>query len=88
LGERKYSIGETPLGLKIATSPRKVIYLGHMKVTYAAPQSESRGGEGSRDWKYKTSWSRNVDKNEAIQYIQKKQPDSPWLAYEIVEYGK
>lgn len=91
LEDTEYSLGETPIGKKVSTTTGKVIYLGHITFTYSAPEiikHKSTGGSKVTSYNYKKSISMKMDRNALIQYLKERQQDSPWLAYEIVEYDK
>jgi hypothetical protein len=85
-GSSRYSIGETPLKLKIQTTTDKVIYLGHITFTYAKPTLERDPGSGTTSWGFERSIALNWDKDSTLAFILKKQPNSDWLAREVLEY--
>jgi hypothetical protein len=87
IGNSRYTFGGGQLKLPIAATPGKVIYLGHLVVTYAAPQATKRRGQ-STYFDYKSSASLNWDENTLLQYIRQQQPNSPWLDLEVIHYGK
>jgi hypothetical protein len=87
IGDSRYSgIGST-IGMEIAVTPSKVIYLGHIVLTMAAPSVAQLSGREST-YHYETSSSWDWHKDELRRFITQKQADSPWLQMEIVEYGK
>jgi hypothetical protein len=87
IGNTRYSFSGRPVNMKIATSPNKVIYLGHILFTYTDPGATKRRGRTTY-YNYDTSVSVDWDKDVLRQYIIQKQADSRWLALEIVEYNK
>jgi hypothetical protein len=87
-GIHHYSLGETPIRTKILTVPDRVIYLGHLTVTYAKPALLRTSGDQSSSWDYKTSLSLKWDRDAVLSYIERKQSKSQWLTYELLEYGK
>jgi hypothetical protein len=87
VGATSYSIGETPLKLKILPTADKVIYLGHITITYSKPAMVGQVNENS-SWNFKRSIALNWDKDSVLAYIVKKQPKSEWLTREVIEYNK
>jgi hypothetical protein len=87
IGDTRYSGLGSTIGMEIATTPGKVIYLGHIVITLAAPRVAQLSGRESM-YHFKTSASWDWDKDELRQFITQRQADSPWLQMEILEYGK
>ena len=87
IGNTMYNFPGAKIDMKIANSPNKVIYLGHVIFTYSAPTAASRKGK-STYYDYETDVSVDWDKSLLRQYIEQKNPGSAWLACEIIEYGK
>jgi hypothetical protein len=87
-GNNIYTWGKTPMNLEISATPDKVIYLGHILVTYTKPKFAKRTGVGADTelWNFESSFSTNWDKDAVIRYIKATQRDSPWLNYEVLEY--
>jgi hypothetical protein len=87
IGNTRYSFSGAPINMKIENMPEKVIYLGHIVLTYASPDATKRRGSTTY-YSYDLSVSVDWDEEALRQYIVEKQADSPWLDCEIVEYGK
>ena len=85
-GAGGYTLGETPLKLKILTTVDKVIYLGHITITYAKAALYRESGGGGGTWKFDKSFALNRDKDSVLAYILKKQKESAWLTREVIEY--
>jgi len=85
-GAGGYTMGVTPLNLKIPTTTDKVIYLGHITAIYAKPTLYRESGSGGGTWKFDDSYALNWDKDAVLAYILKKQPESQWLTREVLEY--
>jgi hypothetical protein len=84
-GQGGYTIGETPLKIPIHTTSDKVIYIGHITVTYAEPTLYRESGSGGSSWNFKKSLTLNWDKDAVLAYILKKDPKSEWLKREVLE---
>ncbi len=87
IGDSRYSFGGARLSMPVATTPNKVIYLGHMVLTYSTPQATKRS-DRTTYYNYKSSVSVDWDENVMMRYIRQKQPDSPWLDMAVIDYGK
>ena len=87
IGDTTYTFGGATLNFEISTMPNKVIYLGHVVFTYAVPDRDKKRG-GTIYYNFEPSSSTDWNKDLMLQYISDQQKDSPWLQYEIVEYGK
>ncbi len=85
-----YSFSDQPVALKITNSPNQVIYLGHVTATYSAPRLLQRRGSGGRIsyYRYDTIADVEWDRDLLRRYMTRRQPDSPWLDLEIIEYGR
>jgi hypothetical protein len=75
--------------LKILNFPNTVIYLGHVNATYSAPRlTRERGASsGFRYYRYGVSVTVEWDQDLLQRYMERRQPDSPWLNLGIIEYG-
>ena len=82
----RYTLSEAPIERKITNSPHKIIYIGHFIYTYAQVErgkTTSKGRGETKYYKYEQSISVESNKKALLEYLQNKQPDSPWLNYEI-----
>ncbi len=86
IGNTRYSFSGGRVNIKIAPSPNKVIYLGHIVFTYTAPDATKRSGRTTY-YNYETAvaadWNKDLLKEYLIQ-----QNGVAWLNMDIVEYGK
>jgi hypothetical protein len=85
-----YSFSDQPVDLKIINSPNTVIYLGHVNATYSDPRltREIGAGGGTRYYRYGVSVTIEWNQDLLQRYMERRQPDSPWLNLEITEYGR
>ena len=87
IGNSMYSFGGDPINMRITNSPNKIIYLGDIVYTYAAPGDTSRKARTTY-YNYVPSVHVDWDKEVLGQYIERQNPDSRWLDCEVIEYGK
>jgi hypothetical protein len=86
IGNTKYSFGSGPVNWKINPSPNKVIYLGHIVYTYAAPTAAGSSGR-KKYFSYDSSVDVDWNKQALEEYLLQKN-GAVWLELETVEYGK
>jgi hypothetical protein len=65
--------------------PGRLQYIGHFTYSFAHPKTTSLTGEGGHTtyWQFDEHLSWDNRGQEAQQYIQQSDPNSPWLAYEL-----
>jgi hypothetical protein len=85
-----YSFSDQRVELKVVNSPNRVIYLGRISVTCSDPRlvREFGAGGGNRYYRYGVSVTVQWHQDLLRRYLERRQPDSPWLDLEIVEYGR
>ena len=66
--------------------PHCVVYLGHMTVIYAKPQKTHKTSMDEKTvyWNYERSVKMLFNEGELRTYLSSKDPQSPWLDYEVV----
>ncbi len=69
-----------------AAKPRSVVYLGHLTVIYAKPKAthETSLDQKANYWNFETSANFAYKEEELRSYLRDKDPENPWLAYEVV----
>jgi hypothetical protein len=69
-----------------ATKPRSVVYLGHLTLIYAKPKQTHKTSmdQKSNYWNFDTTANFLYNEGELRSYLREKDPDSPWLEYEVV----
>jgi hypothetical protein len=85
-----HSFSDQTADLKIANSPNRVIYLGHVTATYSAPRLTRRSGPRGRIlyYRYKSSVTVEWDQDLLQRYMKHQQTNSLWLDREITECGR
>jgi hypothetical protein len=86
IGDTTYNFGGQTINMKIAPSPNKIIYIGHVVFTYAAPEAAKRSGRTSYydyDIAVDVDWNKQALKDYIMEHN-----GAAWLDREIVEYGK
>jgi hypothetical protein len=85
-----YSFSDQLVDLKIVNSQNTVIYLGHINATYSDPRltREIGAGGGIHYYRYGVSVTVEWDQDLLERYMERRQPDSPWLNLVITEYGR
>jgi len=88
--ETVHSFSDQPVGLKIANSPNRVIYLGHVTASYSAPRLTRKIGSRGRIlyYSYQSSVTVAWDRDLLQRYITSRQPDGLWVDLEITECGR
>lgn len=82
--DRSTSSGD--VSLKFTTKPHTVVYLGHHTMMHTDPQKTIRTTPEGRAiyWTYKRSINSQYKEGEMLTYLKSKDPESPWLEYEVV----
>ena len=83
-----YTLSERKVDLRITPGPDRVVYVGHIAKVYSSPTVHRAYGDRSTTWDFKESWAREWNKSAAVLFIADQNPESRWLRYEIVEYGR
>jgi hypothetical protein len=83
-----YTLGKNPINLKIANTPGKVIYLGHLTLSYTRPKIERTYGDRDTSWDFKPAWTAKWDEEGLRQYIGEAGQDSEWLQREVIFYNR
>jgi hypothetical protein len=79
----RVTLGRSEVKWKIAVTPDKVNYLGHLTIFYLTPKLTLEAG--THWWSYTHDSSMKWDKDAVRLFISKSKPDSRWLGYEVVE---
>ena len=67
--------------------PDSLVYLGHITITYSAPDQVSKerlGRKTTRYWDYDVSAKVDFTTDALLDYIRETEPESSWLTYELV----
>ena len=87
IGDTIYTFGGATINFEIPSMLHKVIYIGHIVFTYSVSEADKRN-DITTYFNFKSSTSVDWNKDLVVQYISDKQKNSPWLEYNIVEFGK
>jgi hypothetical protein len=82
----EYNVGRN-VGQKFSPVPNSLVYLGHITITYAAPDKVDKDKLGRKTttyWDYNVSAGMDYDSDALLEYIREIEPDSSWLSYELV----
>jgi len=82
--DRSTSSGD--ISLKFTAKPHTVVYLGHHTMIHTDPQKTTKTTPEGRGtyWTYKRSTNSQEKEGEMLTYLKSKDPESPWLEYEVV----
>jgi hypothetical protein len=69
---------------RFTAKPHSVVYLGHSTLTYARPRQSVKTDVKVIYWEFDTSHSGAFKDDEVLSYLKEKDPESPWLEYQIV----
>jgi len=71
---------------KFSTRTHSVVYLGHLTVVYTKPKATHKTSADlkSNYWAFKTSDDFKYNEGELLSYLRDKDPECPWLEYEVV----
>jgi hypothetical protein len=84
-GGGKGSIGGQEIMGQISTTPGKVVYVGHITITYNAPnKSTTLGGGAQTFWNYDVNFDLDWNTSALEEYLATKDPDGTWLSRGIV----
>jgi hypothetical protein len=75
------------VGQKFTPVPNSLVYVGHITITYAAPEKVDKDKLGRKTttyWNYKISAGVDYDSDTLMEYIEETDPGSAWLSYELV----
>ncbi len=69
-----------------AAKPRSVVYLGHLTVVYSKPKAthQTSMDQKTNYWNFDTSADFAYKDGELVGYLRDKDPENPWLEYEVV----
>ncbi len=79
-------LGRSKIDLKFEITPGKVVYLGHLTISYKIPKLTLDSLE-KKTYRFEVDSSVRWEKEETLLYIVGRDPDSRWLEYEVVEPG-
>ena len=82
----EYNVGRE-VGRSFTPVPDSLVYLGHITITYSAPDQVSKerlGRKTTRYWDYDVSAKVDFTTDALLDYIRETEPESSWLTYELV----
>ena len=82
----EYNVGRN-VDQKFSPVPNSLVYLGHITITYAAPDKVDKDKLGRKTttyWDYNVSADVDYDSEALRGYIEETDPGSAWLSYELV----
>ncbi len=84
IGHTRYRGAPYEVKLEFRVPADKVVYTGHLLYTFTKPESKELY-QGRKSFSFKTSATLSDRPDTVKEFIARKQEDSPWLAYDIVE---
>ncbi len=81
-------LGPAKINWKFGISPGRLIYLGHLTITYKSEQKKVEASSEKRTSSFDVDSSFHWEKEAVLRYIKERNPDSSWLSCELVEPTK
>jgi hypothetical protein len=80
------TVGGGEIMREISTKPGKVVYLGHITVTYGSPKrTKSLGGDAQSFWSFDIRADSRWDLDGLHQYLVRRDSKGDWLEREVVK---